>query len=305
MSKSFLQTQSWLKFQEAVGNKTFRFDDSEMKANIIKHKLPFGKSYLYIPHGPDLDLSEIKSGLKNEIKRFMDQLIALARQEGSIFIKIEPLEDAIMEIIYRRGFRLSKKQVQPYRTIVLDLAKDENGLLAEMHHKTRYNIGIGEKKGLIFEESKDIDAFLEILKKTAKADNFYTHNQDYYRKMMDSFQSGNELEAKLFLVKHEQKVIAGEIVLIYGRKSYYLHGAMDRDYKNLMAPYFMHWQIIKWLKSRGVENYDFWGIDAKKWPGVTRFKSGWGGRFVEYPGSFDLSISRFWFILYKLARKIG
>ena len=46
------------------------------------------------------------------------------------------------------------------------------------------------------------------------------------------------------------------------------------------------------------------GIDAKKWPGVTRFKLGWGGDIKEYPGSFDLPVSKIWYLGYNLARKI-
>ena len=92
--------------------------------------------------------------------------------------------------------------------------------------------------------------------------------------------------------------------MIHHNTAYYLHGAMDREYKSLMAPYFMHWEIIKKLKVEGCKLYDFWGIDAKKWPGVTRFKLGWGGDQKEYPGSFDLVISKFWYFIYGLARKI-
>jgi len=61
---------------------------------------------------------------------------------------------------------------------------------------------------------------------------------------------------------------------------------------------------MKLFKTRGYMFYDFWGIDSKKWPGVTRFKLGWGGNQVEYPGSFDLPISKFWYLVYKLAKKI-
>ena len=86
--------------------------------------------------------------------------------------------------------------------------------------------------------------------------------------------------------------------------AYYLHGAMDREYKSLMAPYFMHWEIIKKLQILGCKFYDLWGVDAKKWPGVTRFKLGWGGELREYSGSFDLVVSRFWYLVYSLARKV-
>lgn len=97
--------------------------------------------------------------------------------------------------------------------------------------------------------------------------------------------------------------IAGALTLTYGDTAYYLHGAMDREYRNLMAPHFMHWEIMKLYKHEGFGYYDFWGIDARKWPGVTRFKLGFGGREIEYPGSFDLPISKFWYVVYTMARK--
>ena len=81
----------------------------------------------------------------------------------------------------------------------------------------------------------------------------------------------------------KDRLIAGAILLTYGDTLYYLHGAMDRNYKSMMAPYILHWQIIKWAKEQGLKHYDLWGIDAQKWPGVTRFKLGWGGRQIEYP----------------------
>ena len=106
------------------------------------------------------------------------------------------------------------------------------------------------------------------------------------------------------LGKIRDKPIAGAILLTYGDTVYYLHGAMDRDYKSWMAPYLMHWEIIKWAKKQGYHYYDFWGIDTSRWPGVTRFKLGFGGQQVEYPGSFDMPISKFWYFVYKITRKI-
>ena len=142
-----------------------------------------------------------------------------------------------------------------------------------------------------------------MLKKTAKADRFTTHNFEYYEGLLNFFKDG-EITAKLFIVNYENKPIAGAIVMLYGDIAYYLHGASDRDYRNLMAPYFMHWEIIKKFKSLKFQYYDFWGIDANKWPGVTRFKLGFEGQVVEYPGSFDLPISKIWYLIYKIARKI-
>ncbi|OGN01095.1 MAG: hypothetical protein A3B91_00765 [Candidatus Yanofskybacteria bacterium RIFCSPHIGHO2_02_FULL_41_29] len=306
--KSFLQTEEWLRFQESVGQKVWRFDDGKIRANVIKLGLPLSKSMLYVPHGPEIDFENIKSGIKNELSSFINYLKNLARQEKSIFVKIEPSSDLVMELLYRRGFKRSSKQIQPYRTVVVDLGLPEEHLLGRMHQKTRYNINLSEKKGLSLEESDDVEEFWKLLKQTAKKDRFSTHTKEYYKKLVSFFREG-ELRVKLFFVKYKNKYIGGAIVMIHHNTAYYLHGAMDREYKNLMAPYFMHWEIIKFLKlitnnSQPIDCYDFWGVDVKKWPGVTRFKLGWGGELKELTGSFDLPVSRAWYLLYSIARKI-
>lgn len=321
---SFLQTTEWLEFQKEVGHKVWNFNDGKIKANIIKLSLPLGKSYLYIPHGPEIEFEHIKSGLKNELANFVKHLQDLARCEKAIFVKIEPLSDVVIELLYRRGFRRSSKQIQPYKTVIMNLNLPEEELLSRMHQKTRYNINLSEKKGLQLEESDGVDAFWKLLKQTAKQDQFSTHPKEYYEKMIDFFRKGKELKTKLFIVKNENQAVGGAIIMLYDDTAYYLHGAMDRNYKPLMTPYFTHWEIMKWAKSVGYHYYDFWGIDARKWPGVTRFKLGWlgsptratpetsarrehgegSGGLVEYPGSFDIPVSKLWYWAYSLARNI-
>jgi lipid II:glycine glycyltransferase (peptidoglycan interpeptide bridge formation enzyme) len=306
--KSFLQTQNWLDFQKYIGRKTWRFDDGKIRANIIQHDLPFGKNYLYIPHGPEIYFGEIQGGLKNEVDNFLKYLKNLGKENKSIFVKMEPMEDVVMEVVYRRNLKKSKKSIQPTKTVILDLNLPEEELLSKMHHKTRYNIRIGEKKGLQLREKSDADTFWKLLRHTAKNDNFSTHDKSYYGKLLNM----QALNVKMFFVEHDERPlnnvkdrpVAGAILLGHGDTLYYLHGAMDRNYKSMMAPYLMHWEIIKWAKAQGYHYYDFWGIDAKLWPGVTRFKLGFGGREVEYPGSFDLPISKIWYLIYKIARKV-
>jgi lipid II:glycine glycyltransferase (peptidoglycan interpeptide bridge formation enzyme) len=312
MHKSFLQTTEWLKFQEHAGHKVWRFDDGKIKANIIQMKTYLGRSWFYIPHGPEIKLEDIGSGLQNELRSFLRKIKVLGRQNKAIFVKMEPFSDIVIELLYRRGFRKSPRQVQPQKTVIIDLGKKEGELLSEMHSKTRYNIGLAEKKDIVVEESGDIDMFWELLKKTSEKDGFSTHPKEYYAKLLDYFKKDKEIKVKLYfaMLKAENgktlnvyKHLAGALVLYYGNTAYYLHGAMDRQYSKMMAPYLLHWKIMQMAKKEGYENYDFWGINAKKWPGVTRFKLGWGGRTVEHPGSFDMSVSWFWFLFYRLCKK--
>jgi len=176
-------------------------------------------------------------------------------------------------------------------------------LLGAMHYKTRYNIKVAQNRRVTVEESKDIATFWHLLKKTTTRNEFSSHPKSYYEKLLN-FDWRESIEVKLFLAKYQNKPAAAAIILIYGNTGYYLHGASDYNFRSAMAPFMLHWQIIQWLKRAGIEGYDLWGIDAKKWPGVTRFKLNWGGRVIEHPGSFDLPISGAWYHLYKLARKI-
>lgn len=310
--KSFLQTTEWLEFQKETGHKTWRFSDGTITANIIKHNLPFGKSYLYIPHGPEVNFNNIQSGLKNELANFIKYLKDLAREEKAIFVKTEPLSDVVMELLHVKEMRRSNKQIQPYKTVVLDLNLPEEHLLGKMHTKTRYNIKVAEKHGIEVKPSQDINEFWKLLQKTTKRDRFSSHSKEYYKKLLEFFQAG-DIKTDLILAYYKDKPIAGAIVLKYGDTGYYLHGASDYENRAMMAPYALHWDIIKYLKNNGIKYYDFWGVDSAKWPGVTRFKLGWlgspehgkgGGGLVEYPGSFDIPISRLWYFIYNLARRI-
>jgi len=302
--KSFLQTTEWLKFQEKTGHKVWRFDDGNIQANIIKFSLPFGKSYLYIPHGPEINFQNIRSGIKNELAGFISYLKELAKVEKAIFIKIEPMNDTVMELLHTRGMRRSSKQIQPYRTVVLDLNLPEEHLLGKMHPKTRYNIKVAEKHGIQIRKGDDVETFWNLMRKTTERDGFSSHPKKYYSELISSFRGKSEIKTELVLAYHEERPVAGALILIYGSTGYYLHGASDHEYRAMMAPYGLHWDIIKYLKGRGIEHYDFWGIDSKKWPGVTRFKLGWGGETKEYPGSFDLIISSIWYFIYLFFRKL-
>lgn len=303
MSKSFLQTKEWLDFQKHLGREAWRFDNGKIVANIIKHKLPLGKNYLYVPHGPVFNFDNFGGGVRNEIDNFLSYLKGLAKDNRSIFIKLEPASDSVMELMFRKRMKRSGS-VQPQRTVVLDLGLPEDELLSRMHHKTRYNINLASKKSLELKESGDVEKFWKLLKKTAKKDKFQTHGKEYYFSLFNYFKDRADIKAELFFVELDGKAVAGAFIMFYGDTAYYLHGAMDRDYKELMTPYFMHWHIIKHAKSTGHRYYDLWGIDARCWPGVTRFKLGWGGQQVEYPGSFDIPVSSFWYLVYRIARKI-
>ncbi len=278
---SFLQSEQWEELQKAVGREVWRIGQTL----VIKHNLPLKKNYLYCPRGPI-----------GSLEVFLKEIEEVAQKEKSIFLKIEPDLDFNHNL---SELKKSSKEIQPSKTIILSLSKPEEELLNQMHPKTRYNIRLAKKKGILIEESQDINSFIELLKETAKKDEFHLHPDDYYRKTIEKTRG----MVKLLLARHEGKIIAGDLICFFNNTATYLHGASDYKTRHLMAPALLQWQVILKAREMGLKYYDFYGIDEKKWPGVTRFKKGFGGKRVIYPGPYDLVYSPFWYKAYNLVRK--
>jgi lipid II:glycine glycyltransferase (peptidoglycan interpeptide bridge formation enzyme) len=290
----FLQSSEWLDFQENFGHKIYRLglanerNDIGTICGVIQKTLLFGKKYLYIPRGP---ISKEKI-MVAEIKK-------IAQKDGAIFLKIEPLAETPLPSLQL------VTPVQPKQTLILDLAKSEEELLAAMHEKTRYNIRLAQKKNLVL-KNESLEDFWKLMKETAARDRFHAHPKKYYESMLEKINGDGkkEMRVELRVAYFENHPVAAAVVGYFGDTATYLHGASSHEYRNLMAPYFLHWEIIKEAKRLGYKFYDFWGIDGKKWPGVTRFKKGFGGFEINYPGTFDLPINKTWYTIYNLAKKI-
>jgi lipid II:glycine glycyltransferase (peptidoglycan interpeptide bridge formation enzyme) len=198
--------------------------------------------------------------------------------------------------------------LQPQHTSIIDLARDEDILLRRMHHKTRYNIRLAERKGVSVRRARDseadMDKFYAMLCGTAERDGFRPHARMYYRALLGA--RSEDFSNELFFAEYSGVAIAACLVNFYHSSSTatYLHGASDNEHRNVMAPYLLHWWIMQDAKQRGYQYYDLWGIDPHKWPGLTRFKRGFGGRDVAYHDSFDVVYRPGWYRVYKLARRI-
>lgn len=298
MHGSFLQSPEWEQMNQAMGRKTWRVAG----VLLIQHSLPHGFNYLYCPR-PTFETS-----------KFADFLVAcseIAQTEESIFLKIDPKEKISIEHIDVR-VRLGRP-LQPQQTIVLDLSKSEDELLSGMHEKTRYNIRLAERKGIdvtnvVHRDAKeDFAIFWNLLEQTAIRQGFHPHQRKHYEflsrmrtsEMSNKFffacqrdDHGEVLAASMVNIDHDSRLGASTAT--------YLHGASSRDHREMMAPYLLHWRIIQAAKHDNIRYYDLWGIDEKKWPGITRFKTGFGGSRIEYPPSLHIVYRPMWYVIYKL-----
>ncbi len=320
---SFLQSFDWGEFSEATNKKVERFfvlDEGEvlLSASVLLERLPAKKSYLYIPYGPVAKKGVKIERLNDAFYFLIEYLKKKAKNKKAIFLKVE--KENFPVNLKTFGFKKSDKDIQARETLILNISKKEEEILKQMKQKTRYNIRLAERKGVkvfsISNKEVAFDIFYNLLLKTAKRNGFNLHPKSHYENMMDMFLGVENLNdsyfQKVFFAEYKGKVIACALIGFFGKRATFLHGASSDEYKNVMAPYLLHWEIIKKAKELDFSEYDFWGITTKntdknqikKWSGFSRFKMGFGGDVVEYEGAYDLAFSKTWYLLYKTSRKI-
>jgi len=302
-----LQSWSWGEFQKKAGHQVWRFgvfnnDEIIASAQIIEHKLKLNLSYLYCPRGPMVD-SQVKD--KNKILELIlskarDITIATDKQE-EIFFRFEPTFNFT-------GIKAKKsKSIQPADTLIIDLKLSQEELLKNFHQKTRYNIKVAEKHNIKIEEfdNDNFEGLWPIFDRTAKRDNFNLHKKEYYLEMVKQVEI-----IKIFVASGQAVPIAVAICGFIGDTLTYLHGASNYEFRNLMAPYSLHWKIMKLAKEQGFKYYDLHGITMSKkenhsWYGFTRFKKGFGGTIINYPGTYDFIYSKIWYLIYLIFRVLN
>ncbi len=272
----FLQSAKWGNFQSKLGATVKLFSDEEKKIVLlaIKQRLPFGFCYYYIPRGPYIENREVSQ----EFLQGLSEAIRVSDTKA-IFIRIEPIQNINSKHL------IKTIDIQPSKTLLLSLSESEVEILAQMHQKTRYNIRLAEKKNLIIRNTPEYsDQFLDLLEETKQRDSFRIHSRAYYQKMIET------KAVDLITVWVNDMLLAGSLIAKQGDTVTYVHGASSSEKRELMAPYFLHWQTICQAKKSGYSWYDWQGIDEKKWPGVTRFKLGFGGQTHIFPGTFDVRL---------------
>ena len=286
---SILQSWDWGQFQESLGQKIHRFSDQDFICFGTETPLSMGKKYLYCPSGP-----------VGNVESAMADLQKLEEDTGLIFCRIEPHHSVDLP--------RAVKDIQPKDTWSLSLDKTEEELLISMKPKTRYNINLAQRKGVVIKEgsAEDLIGFYQLMLETSGRNKIRLHPQNYYWQMWHHL---GPKSLKLFLAYYKDQLIAGALISFYGETAVYLHGGSSQKMKEAMAPYLLHWEAIKQAKACGCKVYDFGGIAPHdsadhRWAGITRFKKGFGGFEVNYPGAFDLVYSPIWYNVYKNARKL-
>lgn len=302
-----LQTTYWEDFRREWGNEIL-----ETPWGILTlHKLPFTNYKLAIFEKGPVPTNDMLTGLKK-----------IARDNNIIFIKLEPNigweipnsefqipnKSKLIKILKENGAVPGKRFFTP-TTFWIDLTKSEEELLKSFSSKTRYNIRLAERKGVVVKEDnsgKAFERYLELTRETTQRQAFFAHTEKYHRLMWKYLGKRQEMKGKriahLLTATYRGEIITTWILFKWRDFLYYPYGASTEEHREVMANNLMMWEAIKFGKKMNLKTFDLWGREEGK--GFTKFKEGYNPQVVEFLGTWDLVVNKPVYRIYRIAEQI-
>ena len=316
---NFQQSIEWGKVKQAWKNEIVLSKDNEGKIvgaiSVLIRKMPVFGNFMYISRGPICNIHD-----KVVLQDLTEGLKLLAKKYKAFTLKWEPdIKSDDLEfrkIATELGFKIKddakdfSEGIQPryvFRLNLKDKTKDE--IFAEFHQKTRYNIRLATKKGVVIREGKreDLKDFHKIMEITGKRDDFMIRPLSYFEKMYDEL--APEHFKLMMAYTSDGEPISGIIDIIYGNKIWYLYGASSNAHRNLMPNYLLQWDMIKYSIEHKKDMYDFRGVvgivdESHPQYGLYRFKKGFNAEFTEFIGELYINYKPITYKMYKISEKI-
>ncbi|MSR68578.1 peptidoglycan bridge formation glycyltransferase FemA/FemB family protein [Candidatus Saccharibacteria bacterium] len=262
-------------------------------------------SIYYCPKGPGVftsyqsnqdsraHFSEFIYDIKTFLKHYDNQAIVL---------KVEPelecedkFEFSKLELIK------SSSDLQFKATIFVDLKPSEEAILASFKQKTRYNIGLARRRGVVVEsrtmDDAGVDLMYELMAATQSRAKFFLRPKDYFGHYWKALATARM--ANFLVAMHDNDVLGGVFITRFGAKAYYKDGGSFDTKRNLMAPYLLQWEAMQWSKKQGASVYDMVAVPPRAelnnpshhHYGLYQFKKGFNETTTEFMGCWDLPIN--------------
>lgn len=160
---------------------------------------------------------------------------------------------------------------------VADIRLDDEARMASFAQKWRYHLRKALKGELHFERAvtSDFWRFMALYEAMSERKRFADHSAIATVSDLFALPEGKG-RPELFFVTHKGETVAGAIIFTAGKTAAYLYGATSDAALDLRAGYFLHWNIIRWLRDETrAQWYDLGGSDGSH--GLHQFKSGMVG----------------------------
>jgi peptidoglycan pentaglycine glycine transferase (the first glycine) len=314
-----LQTNEWAEVKKDVGWRSHPLTWKDEQGNLVAAAMiltrgvrPLGigpkLTVGYIPRGPILDWGNQK--LRTQVLETIEEYTI---KNKIIFLKIDPgrelstestLGNEFVGNLRSRGWRESPEQVQFKNTVQIDLTGSEDDWLKKMKQKTRYNLRLAQRSGVVIRVANltELPNLYKLYTQTAARDGFIIREEQYYLKVWNLFISSGM--AVPLVAEVEGEPIAGLILFYFSGRAWYLYGMSTTSHREKMPNYLLQWEAMRFAKSKDCKIYDLWGApdifdDSDSMFGVFRFKEGLGGEVIRTPGAWDFTQRPILYFIYQ------
>ena len=260
---------------------------------LLCRRTPAG-TFVYCPLGP---LAEPPAGPSGA---YLDRLAHAARPllpPASFAVRFDP---PWPEERWSGRWRAAPA-VQPPSTVIGDLRRQEADLLAAMKPKTRYNVRLAARRGVVVRDAgaAGLDGWYRLHRDMARRQGITRHSLHYFRELFltaDTY-PGRRPRLLLLMAAYEGEDVAGIVVSLYGRRARYLYGASSDRHRHAMPNYGLQWTAMRLARDAGCHTYDLFGIPRSADPalpmaGLYRMKTGFGGSIVHRSPAHDAVLNR-------------
>ena len=170
-----------------------------------------------------------------------------------------------------------------FNTTTIDLSQSEEQLWQNIHPKHRSEVIKGEKRELAFEEKFSREVFDELIRFAYRTTPDKKPESGYFDLL---FSQSSPENFRMYSVKENQTALSMAFVFLKGNCAYYAHGGTLTNSSG--AGQFLHWNLMKVLKSQGVQFYCLGQVSSisdlgnqKFVEGISKFKRRFGGDEME------------------------
>jgi len=275
------QSPLWAKYLEKLGWQTEKIDGNF----IYIKKIPLIDSFIKIQRVKNFDLKKLD---------------VLRKKYRAFSIKIEPnhlASKTFTESLIKKGFKKDSFPLSPPKTVWVDLGKNEGELWKNLKKDCRYCIKKAQGRKIKVKKSNNIENFSRLWSKEREG-GFGPSQKEDLRKLFCAFGKN----AQIFLAEKNGEILGGASTLVWGKTCHYTHAFSTQKGRKLFTQYLIVWEAIKEAKRLGCKIFDFEGIydtrfhsATKSWQGFSHFKKSFGGKEIEYSGTFSkYYFPRFW-----------
>ncbi|NML15640.1 lipid II:glycine glycyltransferase FemX [Azohydromonas caseinilytica] len=296
----FMQSSWWARFRAPLGfghfGLTLRDGDAIVGGALVARcQTAPGECFYYVQDGPVLppdaaDAAQVFEAFLQRVERER-----AADSDIVSHLRIEPRWSALPGFV--RGFQPADTDDdlfnEPRRTLCIDLDGDDAALLAQMKPKGRYNIRVAQRHGVaVVEDSsgQGLADFVRIQRRTALRQGIDTKPPGYFKALLAAAPPG---QASLHFAEYRGRRIAAALVIRFGLRATYFFGGSLALHRPVMAPYLLHFEIMRSVRAAGCRSYDLWGIAPEDepehpWQAISAFKRKLGGHELALVPTLDL-----------------